>query len=134
MRQAEDMLSNLKKLNTVELPQERDPEKLSPPSYADAYNQVKVANVLPPGQKCTYTVKMGYESRANVPKMHSGKSSQNCTYMVILGCKSRTSVPKMHPKNTFGSSSQNQLIKASTNYWPNNLLGTISLVLNVQCP
>ena len=45
-----------------------------------------------------------------------------------------TSVPKVHPKNTFGDLSQNQLIEASTNYWPNNLLGTIYLILNVQCP
>ena len=29
--------------------------------------------------------------------------------------KSRASVPKIHPKHIFGSSSQNQLIKASTN-------------------
>ena len=66
--------------------------------------------------------------------MHSGNSSQNCTYTVRSGCKSRTIVPKIHPKNIFGSSSQNQFIKASTNYWPNDLLGTISLVLNVKCP
>ena len=76
----------------------------------------------------------GYKSRADVTKMHSGDSSQNCTYTVRLGCKSRTSAPKMYPKNTFGSSSQNKLIEASTNYWPNNLLVTISLILNVQCP
>ena len=156
------MLGNSRhfKLNTVELPRERQPETLSPPSNADASNQVKVANVLPPGQKCTYTVMTGCKSRASVPKMHSGNSSQKCTYRVMTGCKSRasvlkmhsgnssqnctytvrsgcesrTSVPKIHPKNIFGSSSQNQLIKASKNYWPNELLGTISLILNVQCP
>ena len=88
-------------LNTVDLPREIDPEMLSPPSDADASNQFKVANVLPPGQKCTYTVMTGWESRASVPKMHSGNSSQNCTYMVRLGCKSRTSVPKMHPNCTY---------------------------------
>ena len=118
----------------MELPQERYPETLSPPSDADALNQVKVENVLPSGQKCTYTVMTGCESRASVPKMHSGNSSQNCTYTVRSGCKSRTSVPKIHSKNIFGSSFQNKLIKASTNYWPNDLLGTISLILNVQCP
>ena len=76
----------------------------------------------------------GCESRASVPKMHSGNSSQKCTYTVRSGCESRTSVPKIHPKNIFGSSSQNQLIEASTNYWPDDLLSTISLILNVQCP
>ena len=74
---------------------------LSPPSHADTLNQVKVVNVLPPGQKCTYTVIMGCESRASVPKMHSGNSSQNCTYMVRSGCKSRASVPKMNPNCTY---------------------------------
>ena len=118
-------------LNTVELPQEREPETLSPPSDADASNQVKVANILPPSQKLTYTVMMGCKSRASV---HSGNSSQNWTYTVRSGCESRTSVPKIHPKNIFGTSSQNQLIKALKNYWPNDLLGTISLILNVQCP
>ena len=92
-----------------------------------------MANVLPPGQKCIYTVMTGCKSRSSVPKMHSRNSSQNCTYMVRLGFKSRTSVPKIHPKNIFGSSSQNQLIEASKNYWPNDLLGTISLILNFQC-
>ena len=50
MRQAEDMLGKSKTftLNTVELPRERERETLSPPSDADASNQVKVANVLPP--------------------------------------------------------------------------------------
>ena len=76
----------------------------------------------------------GCESMAISPKIHTGNSSQNCTYMVRSGCKYRTSVPKIHPKNIFGSSSQNQLIEASTNYWTNDLLGTISLILNVQCP
>ena len=76
----------------------------------------------------------GCKSRASVPKMHSGNSSQNCTYTVISGCESRTSVPKIHPKNIFGSSSQNQLMEASKHYWPNDLLGTIYLILNVQCP
>ena len=74
------------------------------------------------------------KSRASVPKMHSVDSSKNCTYAVRSGCKSRTSVPKIHSKNIFGSLSQNQLIKALTNYWPNELLGTISLIFNVQCP
>ena len=78
MGQAEDMFGKSKhfSLNTVELPLERDLEKLSPPSDADATNQGKVANVLPPGQKCTYTVMTGCKSRASVPKMHSGNSSQ----------------------------------------------------------
>ena len=76
----------------------------------------------------------GCESRASVPKMHSGNSSQNCTYTVRSGCESRTSVTKIHPKNIFGSSSQNQLIEALKNYWPNDLLGTIYLILHVQCP
>ena len=134
--QAEDMLGKSKKftLNTVDLHRERETETLSPPSDADASNQVKVANLLPPGQKCTYTVMTGCKSRASVPKTHSGNSSQNCNYKVRLGCESRTSVPKIHPKNIFGSSSQNQLIKASTNYLPNESLGTIYLILNVQCP
>ena len=43
----------------------------------------------------------GCKSRASVPKMHSGNSSQNCTYMLRLGCKSRDSVPKMHPNCTY---------------------------------
>ena len=77
---------------------------------------------------------MGCESKASVPKINSGNSSQNCTYMVRSGCKSRTSVPKTHPKNIFESSSQDQLIEALTNYWPNDLLGTIYLILNVQFP
>ena len=77
---------------------------------------------------------VGCKSRDSVPKMHSRNSSQKCTYTVILGCESRTSVPQNHPKNIFGSSSQNQLIETSTNYWPNDLLGTIYLILNVQCP
>ena len=115
-------------------PRKRDPETLSPPSHTNALNQAKVGNLLPPGQKCTYMVMMGCESKASVPKMHSGNSSQNCTYMFRSGCKFRTSVPKTHPKNIFRSSSQNQLIEASTNYWPNGLLVTISLILNVQCP
>ena len=121
-------------LITVELPRQRETETLSPPSDADAPNQVKVANVLPHVQKCTYMVMTGCESKTSVPKMHSVNSSQKCTHTVRSGCKSRTSVPKIHPKNIFGSSSQNQLIKVSTNYWPNDLLGTISLILNVQCP
>ena len=77
VRQAEDMLAKPKKitLNTVELPQERYPDTLSPPSDADASNQVKVVNVLPPGQKFTYTGMTRYKSRASVPKMHSGNSS-----------------------------------------------------------
>ena len=160
--QSEDMFGKSKhfSLNTVDLPRERELETLSPPSDADAPNPVKVANILPPGQKCTYTVMTGCKSRASVPKMHlgnssqkctygvttgcksrasvqkmySGNSSQNCTYTVRSGCESRTSVPKIHPKNIFGSSSQNQLIEASTNYWPNDLLGTISLILKFQCP
>ena len=86
-------------LNTVELPQKRDPETLSGPSDADASNQVKVENVLSTGKKCTYTVMTGCKSRASIPKMHSGNSSQNCTYTVRSWCKSRTSVPKLHPKN-----------------------------------
>ena len=51
VRQAEDMLGKSKtfKLNTP----------ISPPSNADAYNQVKVAKVLPPGQKCTFTIMTG---------------------------------------------------------------------------
>ena len=89
---------------------------------------------MPPGQKCTYMVMTGCESRASVPKMHSGNSSQNCTYMVRLGCKSRASVLKTHPRNIFRSSSQNQLIEAPTNYSLNDLLSTIYLILNVQCP
>ena len=121
-------------LNIVEHPWEREPEMLSPPSDVNASNQVKATNVLPTGQKCNYMVMTVWESMAIVPKMHSGNSSQNCTYTVRLGCKFRTSVPKIHPKNIFGSSSQNQLTKASTNYWPNDLLGTISLILNAQCP
>ena len=76
-------------------------ETLSPPSDADAPNQVKVANVLPPGQKCTYTVMTGCESRASVPKIHSGNSSQKCTYRVMTGCESRDSVPKMHMNSTY---------------------------------
>ena len=76
----------------------------------------------------------GCKSRASVPKMHSGNSSQNYSYKVRSWCKSRDSVPKMHPKNIYGNSSQNQLIEASTNYWSNDLLGKISLILNVQCP
>ena len=53
MRQAEDILGKSKHfiLNTVKLPRDREPETLSPPSNADALNQVKVVNVLPPGQK-----------------------------------------------------------------------------------
>ena len=93
VRQAEDMLGKSKhfKLNTVELPREIEPEMLSPPSHDDALNQVKVANELPTGQKCTYMVMTGCESRASVPKMHP-----NCTYMVRLECESRDSVPKLH--------------------------------------
>ena len=55
VRQAEDMLGKSKTftLNTVDLTQEREPETLSPPSHADALNQLKVANVLPLSQKCT---------------------------------------------------------------------------------
>ena len=129
------MLSKSRKftLNTVELPQEGEPEMLLPPSNVDTPTQVNVANVLPPGQNCTYTVMKGCEYRASVPKTHSGDSSKNCTYTVRSGCKSRTSVPKINPKNIFGSSSQNQLIEALTNYWPNNSLGIIFLILNVQC-
>ena len=61
VRQAEDMLGKYKNftLNTVELPRERETDTLSPPSDADAPNQVKVENVLPPGQKCTYAVMTG---------------------------------------------------------------------------
>ena len=77
---------------------------------------------------------MGCKSKASVRKMHKGKSSQNCTYIVRSGYKSGISVPTIHPKNIFGRSSQNQLIKALKNYWPNNLLGTIYLILKVQCP
>ena len=53
VRQAEDMLckSIFFTINTVELPQEREPGTLSPHSNADASNQVKVENVLPPGPK-----------------------------------------------------------------------------------
>ena len=76
----------------------------------------------------------GCKSRASVTKIHSGNSSQNCNYMVRSGCKSRASVPKINPKNIFGSLSQNQLIEASKHYWINELLGTISFILNVQCP
>ena len=103
VRQAEDMFGKSKhfSLNTVELHREREMETLSPPSDADAPNQVKVANILPPGQKCTYTVMTGCKSRASVPKLHSGNSSQKCTYTVRPGCKSRTSVPKIHPKHFF---------------------------------
>ena len=55
------MLGKSKKftLNTADLPQEREPETLSPPSHADALNQVKVENVLPPVQKCTYMLITG---------------------------------------------------------------------------
>ena len=68
VRQAEDMFGNSKQfsLNTVELPRERELETLSPPSDADTPNQVKVENVLPPGQKFTYTVMTGCKSRASV--------------------------------------------------------------------
>ena len=61
VRQAEDMLGKSRTfaLNTVELPQEREINTLSPPSHADALNQVKVENVLPPGKKCTYMVITG---------------------------------------------------------------------------
>ena len=61
VRQAEDMFGKSKhfSLNTVELPRERDLETLSPPSDADAPNQVKVANIMPPGQKYTYKVITG---------------------------------------------------------------------------
>ena len=81
VRQAEDMFGKtiFFQLNTVELPQERELETLSPPSYSDGPNQVKMANILPPGQKCTY--------------------------IVMMRCKSRDSVPKIHSKNIFGSSS-----------------------------
>ena len=53
VRQAEDMFGKSKhfSLNTVELSRERELETLSPPSDADAPNKVKVANILPPGQK-----------------------------------------------------------------------------------
>ena len=70
--QAEDMFGKSKhfSLNTVELPRERELETLSPPSNADAPKQVKVANILPPGQKCTYMVMLGCDSRASVPKTH----------------------------------------------------------------
>ena len=88
-------------LNAVDLHREREMEALSPPSDTVAPNQVKVVNVLPPSQKCTYRVMTGCKSRASVPKMHSGDSSQNCTYMVISWCKSRASVPKMHPNCTY---------------------------------
>ena len=109
VRQADDMLGKFKKLtlNTVELPWERNPETLSPHSDADASNQVKVENLLPPGQKCTYTVMKGCKSRASVPKIHSGNSSQNFTYTIRSWCESRNSVPKIHPKNIFGNSFQN---------------------------
>ena len=61
VRQEEVMIGKSKHftLNKVELPQEREQMTLSPHSDADAPNQVKVVNVLPPGQKCTYTVMMG---------------------------------------------------------------------------
>ena len=62
-------------LNTVELPRERYPETLSPPFDVDASNQVKGTNILPPGQKCANTFMTWCESRASVPKMHSGNSS-----------------------------------------------------------
>ena len=118
----------------MELPRDRELETLSPLSDADASNQVRASNVLPPGPKCTYTVMTRFTSRYSVPKMHSGNSPQNCTYTVRSGCESRTSVPMFYPKNILGNSSQNQLIDASKNYWPNDLLGTISFILNVQCP
>ena len=98
--QAYPLLVNSKHftLNIVELPpRKRDPETLSPPSNANASNQIRLANVLPPSQKFTYMVITGCKSRAGVPKMHSGNSSQNCTYMVRSGCESRASVPKLHP-------------------------------------
>ena len=63
-----------------------------------------------------------------------GFAPQSNRISAVLGCESMTSVPKIHPKNIFGSSCQNQLIKASTSYWPNDLLGKISFILNVQCP
>ena len=77
MRQAEDMLGKSKNytLNSIELPQERDTENLSPPSNDDASNQGTVANVLPFGQTCTYTVMKGCESMASFPKTHSGNLS-----------------------------------------------------------
>ena len=43
-------------------PRDREPETLSTHSDADAPNQVKVTNVLPPVQKCTYTVMTGCKS------------------------------------------------------------------------
>ena len=100
--QAEDMLGKSKHftLNTVELPRERELDTLSPPSDDDAPNQVKVANLLSPGQKFTYTVMTGCKSRASVPKMHSDNTSKNYTYTVRSGCKSRSSVTKMHPDLT----------------------------------
>ena len=77
VRQEEDMLGKSKHfiLNTVELPREREPETISPPSNADAPNHVKVVNVLQLVQKCTYTVMMGCKYRAIVPKIHLGDSS-----------------------------------------------------------
>ena len=53
VRQAEDMLGKSKHftLNKVELFGYREQKTLSPPSDDNAPNQVKVANVLPPGQK-----------------------------------------------------------------------------------
>ena len=56
---------------------ERELETLSPPSDADAPNEVKVVNVLPPGQKFTYTVMAVCKSRASAPKMHSGNSPRS---------------------------------------------------------
>ena len=51
--QAEDMLGKSKHftLNKMELFRYREQKTLSPPSDINAPNQVKVANVLPPGQK-----------------------------------------------------------------------------------
>ena len=108
MRQAEDMLGKSKNstLNSVDLPREREPETLSPLSDADASNQVWVENVLPPGQKCTYTVMMGCKSRANVLKLIQGIHPKTKLIRLDqganLGLVSQKCIPKIsseiHPK------------------------------------
>ena len=52
VRKADNMLGKSKNtaLNSVEMPRDREPETLSPPSNAYASNQVRATNVLPPGK------------------------------------------------------------------------------------
>ena len=118
----------------MEHPQKREPETLSPPSDVDASNQIKVANVLLPGQNSLIRLWRGANLGLVSQKCTQGIHPKTVLIRLYPGANPGLVSQKIHPKNIFGNSSQNQLIKASTNYWPNDLLGTIYLILNVQCP